>query len=150
MAEDPHVDQSHFNQAMFEQIRLDKIMNEVNNSLINPLAWNEHFCEFNYIIAFRALTTYFGEVSSKFSSDENKEVNKLRKTLQNCIDNLSVFKRKGSPNTLNKNPKLKVDGKVWNPLRDGLFDYQIMILKFAHKHGLGNPTKKDPRKAILN
>lgn len=143
-------DQSIFNQAQFEQIRLNEIMREVNAASINPLAYNEMYSEYNYKIIFRTLTMYYGEVASKFTDTENKKIDELKEQLQKVIDGHDVFIRPKVNSVIIKNPTLRVDVRIWNPIRDGLFKYQRLILKTAQKHGLGNPTKKNPATAALN
>lgn len=145
-----YVAQGQFNQAYFEQIRLNDIMKEVNLASINPLAWNEVYCEYNYIVVFRSLNTYYGEVKTKFSDKENVEIDKLKNTIQKVMDGYDIFLKGSGPRSLNRKDVTKIDKKIWVPLREGLSKYQYLILKYAHKHGLGNPTKSDPSKAIIN
>lgn len=144
------LDQSQFNQAQFEQIRLHEVKRIVNEVSINLLAWNEIYQSYNYEVMFNTLNVYLGEVTSKFTPGENEALDKLRNELETVLFGYDIFVQPKQSPMMSKPSPVKINKRVWKIVKEGLFQYQKLILKTSHVHGLGNPTKSNPALAALH
>jgi len=150
MAENLPKPEVKFNQAGYQQERINDLMRVVNFCWINPTKFNEGFSDYNYRVIFRVLTSYYTEIRVKLKS-ERKGIDELMLQLDNYIEahpivksknNYSMYKSSGS--------SLLFDSNSWKVIKRSLLIYQNKILDGAEAHGMGNPTKKNPFKAATN
>jgi len=136
--------QGQFNQAYFQMARLNELFSRVDTLSANPLGFNRMFRDYNYRIIFRDLVSIFSTISAKLTPDEKKKM---------------LAKKKEIDNAIIKNPPRKISYNYWGKT-EGSFSIQAMDLvsdlflefkmeleSLADRHGLGNPTKDDPRQA---
>lgn len=140
-----------FNQAVFQQVRINKLMDRINECSINMLATNIQFEEHNYKIIFNDLDSLLGEISSKLTEEEQKEIFHERSILNKYMD-MGIYDTRTNVNPTNSSDKKHskvLNSKRWFLLREGLFNFKIKIINLMEKHGFGNPNKDDPRLASL-
>ena len=149
MAENISKTEVKFNQAGYQQERINDLMRVVNLCWINPIQFNERFGDYNYRIIFRVLTSYYSEIRVKFNK-EKEEIDKLMEKLDNFMEYNPILKphKKCSMYSSGGN-MMSFDLKSWEIIKKCLFTYQNKILDGADAHGMGNPTKKDIRDAII-
>lgn len=134
----PEIKEGLFNQAGFQQIRLDSLLSLADRLAINPTSFNENFSNYNYEVIFRSLKQVFLNVFSKLTGDELKILNKLKKEIDALLEYKNPYdsiKRKEGVNlTLNK--------INWKILDEKLFEFRGELEKAMDNHGLGNPNKE--------
>ncbi len=139
-----------FNQAQFQQKRINDLMEVINACWMNPTGRNITTGEYNYCYIFRSLTTYYHEIRSKLV-DIREEIDKIRDKLDSYIElnpvvtikkKSSMYGSNGSSNNFNN--------ESWKKIKTVLIIYQNKILDAADAKGMGNPTKKDVTKAALD
>lgn len=136
-----------FNQAVFQQVRMNKLMDRINECSTNPLAYNLDMCEFNYKIIFSDLCSLLSEISSKLTPEEKNLILHEKNLIDAYINEIQLFENKKNV-PLKKNVKL-INPITWNPLKNSLYMFKINIIELMEKHGFGNPSKDDPRFASL-
>lgn len=139
-----------FNQAAYQQERINDLMRTINICWINPTQYNMLFRDFNYRVIFRVLTSYYAEIRVKLKK-ERKDIDIIMGKLDNFIEANPIVVQ-GQKQSLYSSPQgnTKFDQKSWKIIKDALFIYQNKILDAADTHGMGNPTKKDPSKAVID
>lgn len=150
MAEIKSTSEVKFNQAGYQQERINDLMRVINFCWINPTKFNERFEDYNYRVIFRVLTSYYTEIRVKFTPIEKTEADKLMKELDNYIEsNPIVLIKKNSSMYKTDSNKINFNVEAWNVIKVCLLMYQNKILNGADIHGFGNPTKRDIRDAII-
>lgn len=151
MAEIKSTSEVKFNQAGYQQERINDLMRVINFCWINPTKFNERFEDYNYRIIFRVLTSYYTEIRVKFDVKEKKGVDDLMQKLDDYIEvnPIILIKKNSSMYNVDSN-KVSFNIKAWNTIKKCLLIYQNKILDGAEQHGMGNPTKKDITKAVLD
>lgn len=139
-----------FNQAGYQQDRINDLMNVVNYCWINPTQFNNRFLDYNYRVIFRALTSYYTEIRVKLKK-EKEDIDTFMDSLYNYIEKHPILKDKSTASMYgNRGSVLKFDTEAWDIIHRSLHIYQNKILDAAESHGMGNPTKKDPTKAAID
>lgn len=150
MADNNSKSEVKFNQAAYQQERLNDLMNVINFCWINPTQFNNRFLDYNYRVIFRVLTSYYTEIRVKLKT-EKQEIDKFRDSLYNYIEMNPILKPKRNASMYgNTTNNIKFDTKSWSIIQKGLLVYQNNILDAAESHGMGNPTKKDITKAVTD
>ena len=144
-----HKSEVKFNQAGYQQERINDLMRVINLCWINPTQYNYQFNDFNYRVIFRVLTSYYSEIRSKLKT-EREGIDKLMNLLYSYIENKPIVSTKKQASMFNTSNKTKFDNASWSKINRALFLYQNKILDAAESHGMGNPTIKDPSKAAID
>lgn len=76
---------SDWNAASYKMKRLHDILSEINIIDDNLEAWNPLRQTYNYKVKFHRCENLYQEVESKLTKDERKDVEKLRKTIENFM-----------------------------------------------------------------
>lgn len=140
-----------FNQAAYQQERINALMTVINVCRINLTKFNPTFSDYNYRVVFRTLTSYYTEIRVKLSNTEKEPIDKIMKKLEEYMENNSILiptRRStlyGSGST-----GMRFNEEAWKVINQNLFIYQNKILDAAEAKGFGNPTKKDPTKAVID
>lgn len=151
MAEIKSTSEVKFNQAGYQQERINDLMRVINFCWINPTKFNERFEDYNYRVIFNVLTSYYTEIRVKFTSKEKEGVDKLMENLDNYIETNPIISiKKNSSMYRTDSNKVSFNIKAWSLIKKCLLMYQNKILDGAEQHGMGNPTKKDITKAVLD
>ena len=139
-----------FNQAGYQQERINDLMRVVNLCWINPIQFNETFMDYNYRVIFSVLTSYYSEIRVKLK-DEREGIDELMNKLDKYIEaNPIVSANKKASLYGNSGGTMNFNEESWRVIKQCLFIYQNKILDCAESHGMGNPTKKDVTKAVID
>jgi len=138
--------QGQFNQASFLQIRLHELYTEINILSSNSGAWNNEKQTYNYNIIFNDLISVFSTISAKLKPDEKEEVLKKQEVIENLLVNNPPNQKLINPNNPKKSIPMNCPRALFK-LNKLLQDFKMSLEALSDKHGLGNPTKDDPRLA---
>ncbi len=144
-----HKSEVKFNQAGYQQERINDLMRVINLCWINPTQYNYQFNDFNYRVIFRVLTSYYSEIRVKLKT-EREEIDKIMNALNNYIETNPIVTNKKQASMFSSNTKTNFNSASWVKISKALFLYQNKILDAAESHGMGNPTIKDPSKAAID
>jgi hypothetical protein len=136
-----------FNQALYQQNRLDDILSAYDKLVINPFLFNQQFQLYNYEVVLELLNQVFSNIYGLLTPQEKKEGIKLQEELYKSFDlkrPFDVYKTKdGTSQKINKaNSHL---------IRRKLNYYRWKLDEFLENHDLLNPTKAkvNPNSAII-
>tara|TARA_R100001530_G_scaffold136107_1_gene115286 strand:- start:1944 stop:2399 length:456 start_codon:yes stop_codon:yes gene_type:complete len=139
-----------FNQAGYQQERINDLMRVVNFCWINPTKFNPSFQDYNYRVIFRVLTSYYTEIRVKLK-DERESIDKVMHNLDKYIEtNPIVSEKKNASLYKSKGNNVNFNTISWELIKNCLLIYQNKILDAADAKGMGNPTKKDITKAAID
>jgi len=138
--------QAGFNQAYYQQIRLNEIFLLIDRCFINPLEFNLFFRTYHYNIIANNLVSAYKTISAKLTPEEKKIMNKKGEDIDDCLFNNPP--NKNIPNGYGKMCK-GVSQKSWRVLKKLLLDYRDAVELLMEKYGFGNPSKKDPTKSSI-
>ena len=150
MAENHTGQEVKFNQAGYQQERINELMQVINYCWINPTQFNQRFLDYNYRVIFRVLTSYYTEIRVKLKT-EREEIDKLMHLLDSYIEAHPIIKNKKKPSMYgDRKETIGFDTTAWELIKKSLLMYQNEILDAADSKGMGNPTKKDITKAAID
>lgn len=150
MAENISKPEVKFNQAGYQQERINDLMRVVNFCWINPTQFNNSFGDYNYRVIYRVLTSYYTEIRVKLKT-ERKDIDEVLKNLDSYIEEHPIVKvKKNSPMYGSGGGSVLFDSESWKIIKRCLLIYQNKILDAAESHGMGNPTKKNPIQAATD
>ncbi len=150
MVDTTHKSEVKFNQAAYQQERINDLMRTINLCWVNPIQFNYQFNDYNYRVIFSVLTSYYREIRVKLNT-EKKDIDKLMNNLDSYIENNPILVSRTSSSLYNNASKgIKFNEKAWKIIKGSLSIYQNKILDAAEAHGMGNPTIKDPSKAAID
>lgn len=134
--------QAQFNQAFYQQTRIHDILRRVDILSTNPMQFNQSFGDYNYNVIQRDLINCFLTISAKCTTKEIEDMEKKRKLME-YIQSKHPVRFRG-----NNNERLinKTSLSILNQL---FIEYRIEVERLMDIHGLGNPNKDDPNKAVL-
>jgi len=139
-----------FNQAGYQQDRINDLMRIINLCWINPTQFNYTFQDYNYRVIFSVLTSYYTEIRVKLKT-EKEYIDKLMNHLDEYIEANPILKSKKKASLYgNENGTVAFNDDAWKVIKKCLLFYQNKILDGAESHGMGNPTKKDVTKAVID
>lgn len=138
-----------FNQAGYQQERINDLMRVINLCWINPTQFNERFADLNYRIIFQVLTSYYTEIRVKLKT-ERKDIDELMNKLDVYIEKNPILENSKRSTLYGSTSGIEFNSKSWNVIKLALRAYQNKILDGAEAHGMGNPTKKDITKAVID
>lgn len=139
-----------FNQAGYQQERINELMQVINFCWINPTQFNYKFSDYNYRVIFNVLTSYYTEIRSKLKT-ERENIDKVMKVLDSYIETHPIVKIKKRASLYgDHNDTIGFDNNAWKLIKKSLLMYQNKILDAADSKGMGNPTKKDITKAAID
>ncbi len=136
--------EAQFNQAVFQQQRINELLLRVDRLSINPLEFNPVFNSYNYEIICNDLCSVLLTISAKLSPGEKKEMLEMKSYLKDKITTYPVFSRKFDRGWTTRE-KNYFRPKVWEAINTLLFDFRIRLEELMDVHGYGNPSKDDPR-----
>ena len=139
-----------FNQAGYQQERINELMNVINYCWINPTQFNDRFVDYNYRVIFRVLTSYYTEIRVKLKT-EKEDIDKVMLDLDGYIETNPIVCVKKNASFYKQDVNgLKFNPEIWKIIKRCLLIYQNKILDAAESHGMGNPTKKNPLTAATD
>ena len=135
-----------FNQAQYQQRRLDKLFERRDTLSINPTIYNPNYMDYNYKILFNDLISVFLTISAKCSDEEKEAIDKIRKELDTLLE-------KTPPHKLISDHKgrtgmSKLCFPAWSLFGKELRELRLELEIMMDVHGFGNPSKADKSKAI--
>lgn len=136
-------DKASFNQAVFQQVRIDKIIKRLDDCDINPIYFNPFLKQYNYEIIFNDLNSLFKTISAKLKKEEGTKLLELRQQIKNLFVTSPPFEM----NYENYKPLFNKEN--WELINDKLFLFRIELEKLMDIHGFGNPTKDNPHNAVF-
>jgi len=146
ISEIPQGSQGKYNQAFFLQIRLHELWLRIDRMSTNLLDKSEMFGIYNYEVVFNDLCSILRMVRPYLHKADKEKIEDERKKIQTFINTEKIN-------------GVKVDGakryrtfdrNKWNELKELIYTFELNIEEYAHKHGLGNPTKSDPSRALID
>lgn len=140
--------QTIYNQAQLQMFRLHEIMREIN------LCWTNLTGITNGIpntqILLDNLITYYLEISSVFTDKEKKDVDGKIEEVEKFLITRPLYKINISSGMGGQIRNTSIDFFVYNQTKKDLRDLQTLIFEYANSHGLLNPAKADPKRAVLH
>lgn len=134
-----------FNQAVFQQRRLHDLFSDIDILSRNPLGMDPESGQYHYQIIIMDLFSIFCTIAGKLSEKELEDTIKKQEELKNFEQKHQIFTiiydgtgKKG----ISKNIS------AWNTLFSLIFQFRLELERLSEVHGLGNPSKKDPKKAM--
>lgn len=138
--------EAQFNQASFQQSRINELLLRIDRLSINLLEVNDEFSNsYNYEIVFNDLKSVYFTISAKLPSEEKTEVKDIIKFIHENIEARPVWTFRIQQGMEGSRTKQFFNKKNWNVLRDSIYDFRILLERLMDIHGYGNPTKSDPR-----
>jgi hypothetical protein len=141
--------EAQYNQASFQQMRLHESFREINELRKNLFVYNLLYNEWNYIIVKNILDSNLLPMGSFLTKEEDEEIEKFRENIIENIEVLPIFIEEYSDGFFTTHHHKRPNYTNQNKIYKALYDYQKKIESLAKVHGWGNPTKSDPRKAII-
>lgn len=143
--------QAQFNQASYQQVRLNERIS-INQRLWSfPLVFNDVYQCYNYEVIFNSQCQILSEICPKLKDIEFKSIDEKRKEIEdlqskgNLWDIVSVSKGYMSGTRKSK----RINFKNWSILKTKLFEFGNELMRLMDSKGLGNPNKADPTAAII-
>ena len=140
-------DKASFNQAQYQQIRINEIILRIDRLNTNPLLHNPAFFDYNYKIIFNDLCSLLQTISAKLTLDEKKEMGKKKEAIESTLIDNPPFRQMQDPVTFKKG--MGFCAKSWRTINNLFYDFRIRLEELMDIHGFGNPTKDDPRKSVF-
>ncbi len=135
-----------FNQAYFQQIRLNEIFLRIDRCYISPMQRHPDYHTYNYLIIANDLVSAFETISAKLEEEEKKAMEKKREAIETLL--IKEPPHKQVINCIGKKG-LGTSLEAWRMLNKLLLDYRCAIEMLMERYGFGNPSKKDPTKASI-
>jgi len=138
-------EKAEFNQAFFQQKRMDDMLGLVDRLSIDIFMFNYETNSYHYELIFASLTSVLSTISAKLTPKESIDIKEQRKKIRKFLLNNPIFKT----NIDARNKKtMTIYTKNKDELSDLLFNYRWEIERLMDVHEFGNPSKKDPTRAI--
>jgi hypothetical protein len=137
-------EKAQFNQANYQQIRINELLLRVDRLNTNPTDFSDEVGLFNYEIIFNDLCSVLSTISAKLTKLEKAEMKMKKEFLTEKISKYPVYKKKLIQGWRTET-KTYFYPEVWNALNKLIFDFRLRLEDLMNIHGFGNPTKKDPR-----
>ena len=134
-------DKASFNQAQYQQVRLNELLLRMDRRWTNPQFYDSNAHEYNYIIIANDLFSLFVTISSKLTKQEIEEMIKAKDEITELIST-TPFVKQCSRGQLFSPGNLKT-------INDKMFLFRMKLERLMDIHGFGNPTKDDPRKSVF-
>ncbi len=133
---------SEWNEGDYKNLRLHKAQEIINASTLNPLGHMNLFGinKLGYRFWFDGIDMLFGEGMSKYSSDEVKDIEKLREDVEKLIES-----NPASKNFMNwKGEKGKsIHYNNWIEIKKKLREFEYKVKKYNDQHGLSTRNKDE-------
>ena len=138
--------QGQYNQALFQQIRLHELWTRIERMNANLLLFSPVFNLYHYEVVFNDLSTIMKIVYPKLGDADKKVMDNQREMIRTMIIKNKIYE------VVYKHNKkwTRFNSSSWEKISKELFKFELDIEMISDKHGLGNPNKDDPNKAILN
>lgn len=127
---------STFNEAGFQMTRLHELQKAMNQFRINPFIRLHSEFQYDFELWAACLDGLYLEVSSKLTSDEDREVIKLLDKARSTMAKLLMIKNVSAWGTQPQRNKMR-------DIRMSLFDAEKKIRRLLDDHGLGSPNADD-------
>lgn len=134
--------QGQFNQAAFQQVRLNDLLTVINYCWINPTQYNHQYQDFNYRVIFRSLSSFYSEVKPFFEK-ESVALDQIREDLDDFIEANPIVTSVNHASAYNKKSGSSFNSESWRTIRKALQLFHDKIIAAAHAHDLLNPVKDD-------
>lgn len=134
--------QGQFNQAAFQQVRLNDLLNVINYCWINPTQYNFQYQDFNYRVVFRCLSSFYSEVRSFFTK-EQEELDEIMENLDDFIEANPIVLQIKKQSSYGNKKGAAFNSESWRVIRKAIQLFKNKILKAAHDHDLLNPVREE-------
>lgn len=130
-------DISKFNPAQHKMNRINDISRTINEAKLSLFSWNPTWNSWNYIVWFVGLTILYGEVFIKFSEDEKKECEKIRKAINDCLLKYPIQEQ------LKNGRWSRVNMERFEIFKKFIGIYEDKVKEMQDAHGLDTPNRED-------
>jgi hypothetical protein len=130
---------SKINPAWLKMERLNEINSLINNSKLNPSAFNIDYSEYNYLLWLRGINNLLQEVEPKFEDTEKERIYKLKAAIETNLNNFPVMEVK---NELGRQKTLWNE-LLWRIYKKWFEQYENEVKTLADKHGLDTPQQSE-------
>ena len=137
-----------FNQAQYQQRRLDKLFERIDFLNINPTINHPIYGEYNYKIIFNDLISVFSTISAKCVKEEKDGIKLLRDRIEELLATKPPHKL--ISNMRGKQVMSRLCYPAWSLLSKELRNLRDELELLMDVHGFGNPSKQDKGKAIAD
>lgn len=144
MAEDYKGAVSQWNEGELKNLRLHKANEIINFAILNPLKklslFGGQIEGFGYELWFKGIQMLFGEGSEKYSSNEKKEIEKIRDEIETIIETQKISYESGN----NSGARIiGVYNAPWVKLRKKLREFEYEVKRCNSMHGLSTRNKEE-------
>lgn len=136
-----------FNEAALKMRRIDDEWRLVNLLRTSMLDFNPIFNKYNYEIILNKLISNCSEIIDLMNNDDIEKFIAFRKCACDLIEDNPVFSK--GYNNYYHNAILLFNKDNWKKLRDQIFKFEDFTRLQLGKHGVANPKKKDPSRAVV-
>ena len=135
-----------FNQGMYQQGRINELETRINSCYTNPLLVNPLYFTYNYNIMMNDLTSLFMTISAELTPKEREDMNKKVSEFKSFLVKNPIHS--ACYDTFGKKMK-RVNYTAWQKLEPLLLSFWQELERLMKLHGIGNPTKDNPRNIVL-
>ena len=139
-----------FNQAYYQQDRLNELFRNVDSMSMILFKMNNIMPAWNYELVYAELDSIASSIPGNISPEEIKMLEGISLTIRLVIRNHPPFVYRkftgyGKPK-VDRTPNYINQDKITDLLKL----YRRQIAQVMAKHGMGNPTKQDVTKSVVN
>ena len=131
---------SEWNEGMFFTLRLHDTQQLINYAKINPLAKSPSG-EWNYKLWVSGVNILYGEGNSKYTEEEKKEIEGIRKLIDSMLEIKPVHKQVIRTIDSKKQVKYIFSLKNWKDLKGVVETYENLVKFYNDEHGLSTRNK---------
>jgi hypothetical protein len=137
-----------FNEAALKMRRIDENWQTINHLRTNMLDYNYFFKKYNYEVIISMLFSQCNEILDLMSSDDLRIFNFFRDNIISSLEKYSVHQKKCHYSFGEVSSKTIINKSNWNFMRNLIFMFEDFTRMQLGKHGVSNPRKDDPSKAV--
>ncbi len=131
-----------YNQAAFQQARINEIFKKIDDCSIDMFAMEPMSGNWLYELIFNNLNTVLSIVSPKLTDDELSTLIKFKDIVRSNIEIRKIYDFNSSINFSGSSGAPTPNLKNRNKITDILFEYRIQIEKVMDIHNLSNPSRE--------
>lgn len=135
-----------FNQGMFQQGRINELETRISSCYTNPFATNPLYFTYNYNIMVNDLTSLFMTISAELTPKEREDMNKKVSEFKSFLAKNPIHSSYYEPSGKKRS---RINVTAWQTLEPLLLSFWQELERLMKIHGIGNPTKDNPRNIVL-
>lgn len=130
---------SKYNAGILQTIRINDALKLINFCKVNPLAWNEEYCDWGYNLLWRSINNLYEEIDAFLDKEERKNCLILREKIEAMLKKYPILINKRKLNKVEKIP----DEKRWEFIRMAMEHYERIVRRLGVNHDVISSIKED-------